>query len=100
VTRRLRELGVRSALGATRVDLVGMVMGQGLRITAIGILAGVGGALVLTRFMERLLYGVQPSDPWTFVVVPVGLTITTLVACGIPALRAAFVDPVIILRDE
>jgi putative ABC transport system permease protein len=100
VTRRLRELGVRSALGATRADLVGMVMGQGLRITAIGILAGVGGALVLTRFMERLLYDVQPSDPWTFVVVPVGLTITTLMACGIPALRAAFVDPVIILRDE
>jgi putative ABC transport system permease protein len=100
VSRRLHELGVRAALGATRADLVGMVMGQGLRITAIGIVTGIGAALVLTRFMQGLLYDVQPSDPWTFVVVPLGVALTTLAACGIPALRAAFVDPVIILRDE
>ena len=100
VTRRLREIGIRTALGANRADIIGMVLGQGLRVTAIGILAGIAAALVLTRFMTQLLYDVKPSDPWTFIVLPCALAVTALLACGLPALRAAFVDPAIILRDE
>jgi putative ABC transport system permease protein len=69
-------------------------------MTAIGVLFGVAAALVLTRFMTDLLYDVHASDPWTFALLPAGLAVTALVACGIPALRAAFVDPVISLRDE
>jgi putative ABC transport system permease protein len=100
VTRRLHEIGIRTALGASQAAVVSMVMGQGLRLTAAGIVAGVAAAFVLTRFMTDLLYDVKPSDPWTFVVLPIGIAITALVACGIPAIRAAFVDPAIILRDE
>jgi predicted permease len=100
VTRRLHEIGVRAALGATRANLVGMVMIRGLQVTAIGILAGVVAARVLTRFMQGLLYDVQATDPWTFAVLPACLALVTLAACGIPALKAAFVDPTIILREE
>jgi putative ABC transport system permease protein len=100
VTRRLHEIGIRTALGASQADVIAMVMAHGLRLTTLGILAGIAAALVLTRFMTDLLYDVKPSDPWTFVVLPCALAVTALAACGIPALRAAFVDPAIILRDE
>jgi putative ABC transport system permease protein len=100
VTQRVHEIGVRMALGARRSDVVGMVVRQGLHITLAGIIVGLLAALALARVMENLLYDVQPTDPMTFAVVTAVLTLTAVVACCVPALKAAFVDPVITLRNE
>ena len=100
VTQRVHEIGVRMALGAQRTDVVGMLVRQGMQVTLAGIAAGLAGAVVLTRFMESLLYEVQPSDPLTFAVLTIGLATAGFLACCIPALRAAFVDPTIALRYE
>lgn len=100
VTQRLHEIGVRMALGARRSQVVRMVIRQGMAITMAGILAGVAGALMLTRLLESLLYDVRPTDPWTFAVVAVSLATSGVLACSLPALKAAFVDPAVTLRDE
>ena len=100
VTQRLHEIGVRMALGAERSQVVRMLIRQGMAITMAGILAGVTGALILTRFLESLLYDVRPTDPWTFAVVSIALATAGFLACFLPALKAAFVDPAIALRDE
>jgi predicted permease len=100
VAQRVHEIGIRMALGARRSDIIRMIARQGLSITVAGIVAGVAGALLLTRFMESLLYDVQPSDPPTFVALAVGLGVTSALACCIPALKAALVDPVVALRSE
>jgi putative ABC transport system permease protein len=100
VTQRLHEIGVRMALGAQRSQVVRMVVLQGMAITMAGILAGLIGALILTRLMESLLYEVRPTDPWTFAVVAISLATAGFLACALPALKAAFVDPAIALRDE
>jgi putative ABC transport system permease protein len=100
VTQRLHEIGVRMALGAQRSQVVRMLVRQGMAITSAGILAGLTGALILTRLMESLLYDVRPTDPWTFAVVGVSLATAGFLACSLPALKAAFVDPAITLRDE
>jgi predicted permease len=100
ITQRIHEIGVRMALGAHRTDVVRMVLRQGMRVTLTGIVAGIAGALTLTHLMESLLYEVQPTDPLTFAVVTVALGTTGFLACCLPALKAALIDPVIALRNE
>lgn len=94
VSQRTREFGVRMALGAQRGDVTGMVLRQGLALAAIGVGVGLLGAFALTRLMSALLYGVDPLDPLTYSSVAVVLTLIALLACWVPARRAARVDPV------
>jgi predicted permease len=100
VTRRTNELGIRAALGASRREIVGLVVRQGMRLAAIGMAAGLVAALALTRFLADLLYGVRPADPATLAAVTSLLGGIALLACYIPARRAATVDAVVALRCE
>jgi predicted permease len=100
VSQRIQEIGVRMALGAERRDVMKMVVGQGLKLALIGVAIGIAGALVLTRFLASLLYGVSATDPLTFIAVSLTLIAVALLACYIPARRAAKVDPMIALRHE
>src|SRR5208282_2021325 len=100
VTRRTHELGVRMALGARSADVLRLVLGHGLRVTAIGIALGVIGALGLTRFLQSLLYEVQPTDPATFAVVLLLMASVSFAASYLPARRAMRVDPMVALRYE
>jgi predicted permease len=100
VAQRTREIGVRVALGATRGDVVRMVVGrQGLSLAAAGAALGLAGALAATRVLQSLLYGVTPSDPATFVAIVAVLGAAVLAASWIPARRAAGVDPTVALRE-
>ncbi|HEY9230234.1 MAG TPA: FtsX-like permease family protein, partial [Gemmatimonadaceae bacterium] len=100
VTQRTREIGVRLALGAQRRDVLGMVVGSGIKLAAIGIAIGLVGALVLTRLMQGVLFGVTATDPLTFGLVAVGLLGVAAFASWLPALRATRVDPLVALRSE
>ena len=100
MSRRTREIGVRVALGARSRDIVSMILGQGLRTVLVGILAGLGGSFALTRAMQSLLFGITPTDPLTFCAVMLLLCIVALLACYLPARRAAKVDPMVALRYE
>jgi putative ABC transport system permease protein len=100
VTQGSHDIGVRMALGASRHSILGMVVRQGLELTGAGIVIGLIGAVVLTRVMASLLFGVSATDLVTFAAVPVVLMATALLACYLPARRATRVDPVIALREE
>ena len=100
VSDRLREIGIRTALGASRATILGAVLGEGARMAGTGIAIGVLGALASTRWLTALLFGVSPVDPLSFGLVSALLMGVTLAACWIPARRAAGVDPVTALRSE
>jgi putative ABC transport system permease protein len=100
VSERTREIGVRSALGATPGRLIGLIMGQGGRLAAVGIVLGLAGSFALTRYLQSLLFGVAPNDLMTLVGVCLLLGAVTLAACLVPAARAARVDPSAALRSE
>jgi putative ABC transport system permease protein len=100
VSERIHEMGVRLALGAQPSNLLTMVLGEGLRLAAIGMAIGLGAALVMTRFLEALLFGVHARDAATFVAVPLVLTLAALFGCLVPAVRAMRIDPVVALRAE
>lgn len=100
VTQRTRELVICLALGAQRGDLLKLIIGQGLRLTLIGMGLGLVGSYAPTRVMTNLLFGVSATDPVTFAGVTLLLTAVTLLACYIPARRVTRVDPVMALRYE
>ena len=100
VAQRTREIGVRRALGAQSNSLLWLILGEGMRLAAIGLAIGLAAALALTRFASSLLYGVAPTDPLTLVAAVGTLTAAALVACCIPVLRALGIDPVTALRYE
>ena len=100
VGQRVPEIGVRMALGAAPGDILRLVMKQGGWMVATGLALGLGGALALRDSMASLVFGVPTSDPISFVVAALSLVVATLVACLLPARRAAAVDPVIALRQE
>ena len=98
VAERRREIGIRLAIGATRVGIVALVMKQGLVITAIGLIAGLAGALSLNRVFASLLFGVEPTDPGTLAAVMTVIAMVAAVACALPAWRASRLDPNDVLR--
>ena len=100
VTQRTREIGIRMALGATSSSVLSLVVKQGLILVFIGLILGVGGAIGLTRFLKNELYGVESTDPTTFIAVSVGLVIVAVLASLIPTRRAVSVDPTVALRHE
>jgi putative ABC transport system permease protein len=100
VTRRTTEFGIRMAMGAERGDVMGLVLRQAMTLAMIGVTAGAIGALVLTRLIRGLLFGVSSFDPLTFVAMAAVLLAVTALACVVPARRATMVDPLVALRNE
>jgi putative ABC transport system permease protein len=100
VTERTREIGVRAALGASRGSILALIVRQGLGLTVVGVLIGLGAALVATRTISTMLYGVSRLDPVTYLAVVALLGVASLVACAVPAWRAGRVDPVTALRSD
>ena len=100
VSRRTREIGIRMALGAERTDVLRGIAGQGLRVTMVGVAAGIAGGVAVTRFLSSILFGLKASDPATFVGVSLILIAVALLACYLPARRATKVDPMVALRYE
>jgi putative ABC transport system permease protein len=100
VTQRTQEIGIRMALGAQKSDVLGLVMRQGMTLTVIGVAVGLIGAFALTRLIASLLFGVAANDPLTFVAIPLLLLFVALIACYLPARRAARLDPKIALAQS
>jgi len=100
VSQRTHEIGIRIALGAHPRDILRLIIRQGLQLVLVGLILGIGASLALTRFMSALLFEVSATDPITFTVVAVLLTIVALLACYIPARRAMRTDPMVALRHE
>jgi putative ABC transport system permease protein len=100
VVQRRHEIGVRMALRAQSRNIVLLVLKQGLRLTILGVAIGLAGAFGLTRLIERLLFGVSATDPLTFILIALLLTLVALLACWMPARRATKVDPLAALKVE
>jgi ABC-type antimicrobial peptide transport system permease subunit len=100
VSERRREIGIHMALGATRRNVMNTVLGQGLRLTALGLAIGLAAAFALTRVLQAQLFNVKATDPATISAVAGFIALVAFVACYIPAARATRVDPMVVLRDE
>jgi putative ABC transport system permease protein len=100
VTQRTREIGIRLALGATRADVISLVLGQSLALTAVGIVLGLAGAAGMTRYLSGLLFGLTPLDPTTFIGVALVFGAIATLSAFVPARRATRVDPLVALRYE
>jgi putative ABC transport system permease protein len=100
VSQRRREMGVHLALGAPRGAIVRMVVGDGMRLAAVGVALGIALAVGLTRLLGSVLFGVSPLDPGTFATMALFLAAVGLAACAIPARRASRTDPMLALRGE
>jgi putative ABC transport system permease protein len=100
VAQRTREIGIRMALGAERRDVFGIIIRQGVRLAIMGIAIGLAGAWATTRLLKNQLFGVQATDPLTFLAAAFLLAMVALLACYVPARRAITVDPVVALRHE
>jgi predicted permease len=100
VTRRTREIGIRIAMGAQPAEVRRLVVGEGVTLAALAVVAGLGGAWALTRYLQSMLYGVTTLDAWTFASMPVVLVILAITACLVPAWRASRIDPMAALREE
>ena len=100
VSQRTREIGIRLALGATPRHILRLIMGQGMKLTLIGVAIGFVGAIAATRLMRSLLFAVAPTDLMTFAISSIVLIVVALFACFIPARRATKVDPLVALRYE
>jgi ABC-type antimicrobial peptide transport system permease subunit len=100
VTQRRREIGVRMALGATRHDVLRLVLTRALRIVAAGVIVGLAGAVIVTRVLQSFLFGVTPTDPIAFTIVTLLLLAVGLLAAWLPARRATRIDPSAALRAE
>ena len=99
-SQRTHEVGIRVALGAQRLDILRMAVGEGMLVVAIGLVAGIAGAVAVTRVFQSMLFGVDATDPVTLAVVAGILAAVALLACYIPARRATRVDPLVALRVE
>ena len=100
VSERRKEIGIHMALGATRGTVLGMVLGQGARLTVAGLAVGFATSLALTRFLQTQLFNVKPTDPGTIAAVMGFIALIAATACYVPAYRATRVDPMVVLRDE
>jgi putative ABC transport system permease protein len=98
--QRTYEVGIRMAFGASKRDVLKLIIGQGMALTLAGVVIGFLASLALTRLMQKLLFGISPTDPVTFVVIALVLCVVPLLACYIPARRATRVDPMVALRYE
>ena len=100
MSQRVQEIGVRLALGAERSDVLRLIIGQGMRLAAAGVVGGLIGAAAVTPVIRTLLYNVTPTDPVSFATVSVFLTLVAILASYIPARRAMAVDPIVALRND
>jgi predicted permease len=100
VSERTKEIGIHMALGATRGSVLGMVLGQGMRLTLLGLFTGLIASFGLTRLLQAQLFNVKPTDPATLTAVTVFIAVIAFVACYVPAQRATRVDPIVTLRDN
>jgi putative ABC transport system permease protein len=100
VTQRTKEIGVRMALGAARRQVITLVLGRGLMLTLTGISLGLIAAVALSRYLQSMLFGIQPTDATTFIAVAIAFSATAIAACYLPARRATTIDPVIALRHD
>ena len=99
VSERTKEIGVRTALGATTIDTYALVLRRGLGMAAVGLLLGLVGAVATTRYLQALLFGVAPTDPTVLLVSAVLLFAVAFIACLIPARRAVHIEPMVALRQ-
>jgi putative ABC transport system permease protein len=100
VTQRTSEIGIRIALGAEARDIFRLIVGHAARLVLIGAAIGVGGALASSRIVGTLLYGIKPTDPWTFAAIVIVIAGTALLASYLPARRASRVDPLVAIRYD